>query len=317
MYSNDQAAVYNATLLVAPRLYGGYRRQQIRCEPRGAGVWNVEVQYGWTAQTLDDVDPPEDLDPLGPEYSFDINAENLHITQSLETISKTGRGSITPPDYNRAIGVTRDRVEGTDIRYPHLEFSVTGKVKRVTLPYIRTLRSMTAKTNSRAWRGFPRGELLFLGATGQSQPGEPWSITFKFAANETWTNYELVPPTTKITRTATATRNSNTLSVVTPNTTGITANMTITGPGIPSGTTVGIVGANSITMSDLATDDATSTYTFSTADGLTIPEKRAWDYLWVSYEDTVNANLLVQIPRAAYVERVYKEVDFSLLGIGG
>ncbi|MBY0513088.1 MAG: hypothetical protein K2P78_04155 [Gemmataceae bacterium] len=49
------------------------------------------------------------------------------------------------------------------------------------------------------------------------------------------------------------------------------------------------------------------------APGLTIPEKRAWDYVWCSYANDVNQNFVVQLPVAAYVERVYDSIDFDFL----
>jgi len=62
------------------------------------------------------------------------------------------------------------------------------------------------------------------------------------------------------------------------------------------------------------------------ADGTTIPLvtvgtmggilKKGHEYLWVRYEDEVDANTLVKRPRHVYVNQVYAETDFSLLGIG-
>ena len=46
--------------------------------------------------------------------------------------------------------------------------------------------------------------------------------------------------------------------------------------------------------------------------------KKGWEYLWVRYqeaEDTA-AKMLIRRPIAAYVEQVYREGDFSVLGIG-
>lgn len=55
--------------------------------------------------------------------------------------------------------------------------------------------------------------------------------------------------------------------------------------------------------------------------GLTLGEitgidKKAWDYLWVRYEDAESENQLVKKPVAAYVEEVTIEADFAQLGIG-
>jgi hypothetical protein len=49
---------------------------------------------------------------------------------------------------------------------------------------------------------------------------------------------------------------------------------------------------------------------------LTVPSKRGWDYLWIAYKNVANANQLTQVPDAAYVEQIYDEVDFALIGIG-
>jgi hypothetical protein len=47
-------------------------------------------------------------------------------------------------------------------------------------------------------------------------------------------------------------------------------------------------------------------------------EKRGHEYLWVRYEDSVSgaSNALLKKPKAVYVNKVYRESSFSLLGIG-
>ncbi len=64
--------------------------------------------------------------------------------------------------------------------------------------------------------------------------------------------------------------------------------------------------AASPTVSDLAIGDVTGIL------------KSGWDYLWVRYKDEVDeeANALVKRPAAVYVERVYRQGNLSLLGIG-
>lgn len=44
--------------------------------------------------------------------------------------------------------------------------------------------------------------------------------------------------------------------------------------------------------------------------------KQGHEYLWVRYEDAVSSNQLVKKPKAVYVNKVYREGDFSGLGIG-
>lgn len=45
-------------------------------------------------------------------------------------------------------------------------------------------------------------------------------------------------------------------------------------------------------------------------------EKKGHEYLWVYYREAVESNQLLKRPWAVYVNRVYKESDFSQLGIG-
>ena len=46
--------------------------------------------------------------------------------------------------------------------------------------------------------------------------------------------------------------------------------------------------------------------------------KKGWEYLWVEYQakEDSTAHQKVHVPKAAYVEKVYEEGDFSDLGIG-
>jgi hypothetical protein len=44
--------------------------------------------------------------------------------------------------------------------------------------------------------------------------------------------------------------------------------------------------------------------------------KKGHEYLWVRYEDAVDSNVLMKKPKAVYVNKVYRESNFSALGIG-
>lgn len=334
MYSPSHETVYAATLVVAPPRFSGYRRQKIDVKPSGGGVWMCEVEYGFSAQTTDANDQPQtpsEQSSLGPEFSFDATAQQVHITQSLETKYRQKAGAVdrvfkgtalavdasnplkvsdavytpvagdvgkvivieaAPPDwvggsytvsavgggqwtlsgspaaigktggvwglfasgvgtasnYKQAIGVTRDRVEGCDVYAPKLEMTETHPRRGVSLRYIKTLRYMTGRTNSAAFRGFAAGEVLYLGASGSASAAPdagpfPWKVTHKFAVGENLYNV--------------------------------------------------------VISSDLG-----------------VPKKGAHEYLWCTYDPSTDANKWVQTAAAAYVERVYREGNFSLLEIG-
>lgn len=60
------------------------------------------------------------------------------------------------------------------------------------------------------------------------------------------------------------------------------------------------------------------TRTNFTLGGITVASKKGWEYLWVLYEDGVDAAAKARIrkPKAVYVEKVYDLGDFGDLGIG-
>jgi len=74
------------------------------------------------------------------------------------------------------------------------------------------------------------------------------------------------------------------------------------------------------------TDDWEITFRFAaspnrtglTVGDITVASKKGWEYLWVRYADAedAGAKMLIKQPVAAYVEKVYEEDNFALLGIG-
>jgi len=56
--------------------------------------------------------------------------------------------------------------------------------------------------------------------------------------------------------------------------------------------------------------------TGQTIGDITGVSKKGHEYLWVRYEDAVDSNVLLKKPKAVYVNKVYRESDFSALGIG-
>jgi hypothetical protein len=76
--------------------------------------------------------------------------------------------------------------------------------------------------------------------------------------------------------------------------------------------------------SQRGTEDWEITFSFAAspnATGLTVGDitgidRKGWEYLWVRYQDAEDEDVLVKQPAAVYVEQVYQDGDFSLLGIG-
>lgn len=61
---------------------------------------------------------------------------------------------------------------------------------------------------------------------------------------------------------------------------------------------------------------ASPNVTGQTIGSITGVAKGGHDYLWVRYESGVSGQSLIKQPKAVYVSKVYRDGDFSLLGIG-
>ncbi len=192
--SMDEDEILAAVEAEIAATFGGLVLDSIDLEPRGGGFWDVSVSYALAdSSDLDgqgsDSDPaeptesPSDQDDVGPEFSADTAGGNVHITQSLKTLSsKAAVGDA--PNYKRAIGVTKEKVEGVDIFAGKLEFSMTFKLPFIKWKYIKTCKNLTNKVNSVKWMVFEPGEVLYLGASFAFKGDDGWTVTHKFAAGE-------------------------------------------------------------------------------------------------------------------------------------
>lgn len=249
--ADDEASVYAFLRATAPWVYQNMWVSQFRMKRVTPLAWEAETTYSQQANASRDADGSVTY-PVKRRESFRISGTQLHITQSLETVGAYAAPGETPPDTGRAIGVTQDRVEGTDIMVPTTEWTLeyTWQQQHINDGYKRLLAQLAQTTNIATWAGYGPRELLFVGAEIDQQADAPdeseLTIRYTFAIQPTMLN-------------------------------------------IPVGDII-------------------------------VAEKKGWDYLWVRYEPRVGrvgpGNKLLLWPRYAYVERVYEQTDFGLLGLG-
>lgn len=185
--TGSEATAVSTVESTAPATWGDLDRVAVAVEPEWQdsdaddGLWRAEVRYA-----LPEEDAPETGDSA---YSFDTSGGTQHITQSMQTISRTAAGGGTAPDHKGAIGVARTAegltVEGVDITVPVYSFSETHYIAdaSVDAAYKGKLFALTGKTNDASFKGLSAGECLFLGASGSKRGEEDWEITFHFAAS--------------------------------------------------------------------------------------------------------------------------------------
>lgn len=128
---------------------------------------------------------------------FDTTGGTQHITQALSTTAYPTNDLTEAIRKSKAIGVTRNGVDGVDVVIPKLEFTIKRKIKRefITGAYIKSLSRMTGKKNAAPYsidgEDYEIGELLFMGGAGTIKDDEDKpEIAFKFSASE---NRQAIP----------------------------------------------------------------------------------------------------------------------------
>lgn len=147
-------------------------------------TWKVKAIY-----EVDEEQPEEDNnndDEDQSMFAFDTGGGTKHLNQSIKTDGKYPKGA---PDFAGAIEVDNEgNVNGVDVTMPVLNFTETHTLagSRVSTSYKKTLAGLTGTVNRSGFRGFERGEVLFLGASGtkrSKKSSAPWEITFRFAVS--------------------------------------------------------------------------------------------------------------------------------------
>lgn len=152
----------------------------------GDGKWRATVDYQKGSGPDDERDQTFQID-------FDISGGTQKITHSIATVASYAPSGQTAPNHNRAIGVTKDSIEGCEIVVPTFAWTERHRLRasQVTGTYIAGLRNLVGRTNEAEFRGIPAGEVLAMGVVGARDGEETWDVQFKFAAQGSIVNASL------------------------------------------------------------------------------------------------------------------------------
>ena len=168
---SDDVAVRTLVLTTAPSTYLGLRRTNYTISPLDGGDdWDVSVQYQKKTDS---------------QYAFDTSGGTTNIKQSLATVGTYVPAGETAADYEGAIEVSGDSVNGADIVVPVFSFSETHYLpdSLITASYKLAVFNLTGKVNNAPFKGFAKGECLFLGCQGQKQGQGDWELQYRFSAS--------------------------------------------------------------------------------------------------------------------------------------
>lgn len=161
--SDSDAYVSLATQ--APSLYNGLPIQTINATLKLPGqLYDGSVTYG---------QPQKNKDLGTATMEFDTTGGRINVKASLKTIKQYTQVPFIAPDYKGAINVSKDRVEGVEIVSPALRLTYTDVLdfSVVTNDFVKQIASLTGTTNNAPFMSYDTCELLFLGASGNTQKG--------------------------------------------------------------------------------------------------------------------------------------------------
>jgi len=172
-------------IAATPWLYGTLYRQDVRIEPVGLGIWDVEVPFGPYSGKA-----PETGDF---KWSFDTTGGTMHITNAIAHIADYAPAGETAPNHEGAIGVNSEGdIEGCDIGTSSRKWTETWQLSADLIPfnYGDILEELTYTTNNATFRGKPAGHVLFLGATADGSSKAPSIVegAFHFATGKAMTS---------------------------------------------------------------------------------------------------------------------------------
>lgn len=311
--SNDRNAIIAAAAAVIPAIdvVGGvplfYDHHDIKEESTGA--WRVKVEWR--------------KNPTYWELSIDTTGGTGKILQSFATVRGydcDGTGRILDldprewidtgliPNFQRAIGVNGNHIEGVDVVIPKFDFTINCKLRLSTVSslYLMTLYDLTGKVNDQdfllAWKGqtltFRAGDLRFLGAPAKMSSDDNLDITYRFSASKGIAVY-------RADRVWVPAVDYHWGDLVEH----------VDADGVPRVYRC-LVGHAAGAGTAPPHADLWEHANLTIGDSLPI-EKRGWEYLWVRYEEGLDreTNQLVRRPIAVYVEQVCRYGNFDLLGI--
>jgi hypothetical protein len=167
--TSDELEVESLILGFVPAAYQGLALTSWGAEPIGENIWKGHARY----------------ELLDSEWSFDTGGGTAKFTQSYGTIASYAPVGMTAPDFQGAIGVSDDAVEGVEIESPKYDWTET-KVwadADVSDAYKDAIYQLTGSMNNASFRGKAAGECKFKGATGSKRGNGLWTITYHFSAS--------------------------------------------------------------------------------------------------------------------------------------
>jgi hypothetical protein len=177
--TDDELAVQATIAGTAPATYQGLVLSNIEATYVGDQVWKGFARY-----SVFDV-----------QYTFDTTGGTRKVMQSLATINAyvPSSASYTAPNFNGAINVSSEGIEGVEDDDPKFDFTETHlwDDADITPAYKKVLRALTGCVNNAPFKDWDIGEVKFRGETGGKRGNERWTLTYRFSSQPNLASFNI------------------------------------------------------------------------------------------------------------------------------
>lgn len=153
---------------------------------------SVDGEYTATTTWEYHLPDEENLEVLSGSVS--LTTQNIKYT--FKHIDSYGPGTLAPMDVGGALNVGQDGIDGLDLEFPVLAFSIRKSFLKGTfnLGFLTNAFDFVGKPNSSDWRGFGEQTIKLVGVDGSNDSSEFDEVTFAFEASPTFTNITIPSP---------------------------------------------------------------------------------------------------------------------------
>lgn len=179
--SEDEALTSVKAILVP---YGLLWPNEVNLQQHGihAGFrfYRAEVEYGPIPGGINVGSEPDK-----PTFTCDFSGETSRIQQGLEVVNTYPASGEPAVNFNGAINVTSDGVEGVEIPFPVFSFSLTISIltTEFTTSYQVAVARLSQHINSHSWRGFAPKEVRYDGMSCSGTFGDRTTLTHRFSVS--------------------------------------------------------------------------------------------------------------------------------------
>lgn len=147
-------------------------------------IWKIEISYGYSSKSSSPSSGSQDEATV----SFDCGGGTRHVNTALEQKKLWQKSGATIKNPGKFVGWNGKTgpdsvISGVDVPFAQPRETYTKKMSlsQLSTSFRRKMAGLVGCINSAKWKGWERGEVMFLGCSYSGSASEEITVTFNFA----------------------------------------------------------------------------------------------------------------------------------------